>query len=161
MNFCIPLVRTPCIMKVWLALFIQHAMHMRRIYCNLWPAPLCYISPRYPINGRVFEKINLLHIECVSILSTSFPETFPTVRRNDGDVPGIADSNLLDRMVVRHLCVLRRKRPLRRADHLFRVLPGVYKSVIHKHRHWTDIGMICSFGRTKNLNPDLPFIILT
>ena len=33
-------------------------------YCHLWPAPLCHISPHYPINVTIFEKKSL-NTKCV------------------------------------------------------------------------------------------------
>jgi hypothetical protein len=39
-----------------IALFIQHAKRMRRIYCHLWPVWLYHIFPHYLINITIFGK---------------------------------------------------------------------------------------------------------
>ena len=66
---------------VYVALVIQHAMRMRRMIFSSVDCPACYIFAQYLINGTI------LHIKCVSILSTtSFSETFLILRRNERDI---------------------------------------------------------------------------
>jgi len=45
----------------FVALGIQHAMRIRRIYRHLWPVMLYTIFP----NIMIFEKKNLLNVMCV------------------------------------------------------------------------------------------------
>ena len=50
-------IRITCSDCVFVALGIQHAMHMRR--SHLWPASLYNIYLRCLINGTIFERSNL------------------------------------------------------------------------------------------------------
>jgi len=50
---------------VFVALVIQHAMHIRRIMLSSVDCPaLQYFFPHYLINGKIFEK-KLLKTKCV------------------------------------------------------------------------------------------------
>jgi hypothetical protein len=59
---------------VSVALVIQHALRMRRIYCHLWPVWLYHIFPHYLINGTIFGGGGggVLTIKCVLIFFTNF-----------------------------------------------------------------------------------------
>jgi len=56
---------------VYVALGIQHAMLMRHLICGL---KLDHISPRYPMNGTIFERKKKVveHQMCVFISCTIF-----------------------------------------------------------------------------------------
>jgi hypothetical protein len=58
--------------RVFVVLRIQHAMCMRRIV--MWPVRLYSTFPRYPTNGKIFDKKTEVteHKMCVLIFSTTF-----------------------------------------------------------------------------------------
>ena len=56
---------------VFVALGIQHAMHMLHIViCGLYPA-VQYFVPCYPVKGTIFQNW-LLNMKCVFIFTTIF-----------------------------------------------------------------------------------------
>jgi hypothetical protein len=67
--------------------FLYRACNAHAPYCQLWPARLYDIFPRYLIRGRIFggEKV-IEHKTCVLILSTTFAwKKFLILRRIERD----------------------------------------------------------------------------
>jgi hypothetical protein len=52
------------IFRISIALVIQHAKHMRYIYCLLWHVWLYHFFPHYLTNVKIFEKmtLNIQHV---------------------------------------------------------------------------------------------------
>jgi hypothetical protein len=58
--------------RVSLALVIQHAMRMHRLYCHLWPVQLYHILPHYLQYGMIFGKKIIENKMCAFILFKAF-----------------------------------------------------------------------------------------
>jgi len=59
---------------VFLALVVQHAVHMRRIV--MWPVQLYNIFPHYLINGTIFENKLFNTNVCFDFLYNFLPQHF-------------------------------------------------------------------------------------
>jgi hypothetical protein len=68
------------------AVFIQHAMRMRRTITHLWPVPLYHIFSTLFHKRHDFREKVIEHKMCVLIFSTNFSETFLILRRIQGIV---------------------------------------------------------------------------
>jgi hypothetical protein len=49
-------VSVTCSECVFVALVIQHAMRLRRLYCHLWPGRLYHVFPHFLVNDTIFRR---------------------------------------------------------------------------------------------------------